>query len=97
MPKEKSKQYVLDKETITSTSSTVEQKVIVSPYSIANKINVSTLYQKSLNDNFLSIASFKDGDGMHRRITHAIVYTICKDSQPISNAEGEVFGLRRTH
>ncbi|GFU39250.1 hypothetical protein NPIL_406861 [Nephila pilipes] len=90
-PRKESKQHILDTEFIPSTLSTVELELIASPYSVANKLNVSKSHKKSLKDSFLSIVSFKDGGDMHSRITHANVYIICKDSQSISLVEDESF------
>lgn len=47
--------------------------------------------QKTVKESFLNITSFKHGGDMHSRVSQAILYMICKDSQPISVVEDEGF------
>ncbi|GFT75200.1 hypothetical protein NPIL_58571 [Nephila pilipes] len=61
-------------EPIPSTSLTAEEKVIVSSYSVANKLGCIDVTSKIIKR--LSIDSLKDGGDMHSRITHAIVHMI---------------------
>ncbi|GFS73531.1 hypothetical protein NPIL_123521 [Nephila pilipes] len=89
--RKKANRYILDTEYIPSTSSTAEQEAIVSPHSVANKLDVTKLHKKSLKGSFRSIASFKDGGDISSRTINAIIYMICKDSQSVSLIEDEDF------
>ncbi|GFT94896.1 hypothetical protein NPIL_644191 [Nephila pilipes] len=62
-----------------STSSSVKQEVIVRPYSVANKLDVPKLHQKSLREFLLSLASLKEAEATEEIfVTSSTVASIVK-------------------
>lgn len=43
--------------------------------------------QKTINESFAFLNSFKEGGQKSEKITHAIMYMVCKDNQPLSIVE----------
>ncbi|XP_050065455.1 zinc finger BED domain-containing protein 4-like [Aphis gossypii] len=47
--------------------------------------------QKTINESFAFLSSFKEGGQKSEKITHAIMYMVCKDNQPLSIVEDKGF------
>lgn len=47
--------------------------------------------QKTINESFAFLNSFKEGGQKSEKITHAIMYMVCKDNQPLSIVEDKGF------
>lgn len=94
-PKAKSKPHNPDAAApaIPSTSLTEgeHKEEAVSSYSAVVDPPIPRFHQKTLKDSFTNVISFKDGGDMHSRVSQAILYMICRDSQPISIIEDEGF------
>lgn len=47
--------------------------------------------QKTIIESFAFLNSFKEGGQKSEKITHAIMYMVCKDNQPLSIEEDKGF------